>query len=238
MQPQRRFWFITVAALLAVCATALLGRWQLSRAAQKELLHHQIELQSKQAPLNQVDLLALLEPSQEIHRMAVLRGRWIPAKTVFLDNRQMNARPGFFVVTPFKIEGSASVLLVQRGWVARNFETRAQVPVIQTPTGVVEISGRVALAPSKLYELGDSDAGLIRQNLDLEKFRQETQLPLIDVTLRQTGAASEGLLREWSDVASTAGKNYAYAFQWFALAGLISCLYVWFQIVKRNRAIG
>ena len=30
-------------------------------------------------------------------------------------------------------------------------------------------------------------------------------------------------------------KHYGYAFQWFALAGLITILYVWFQLVRPAR---
>jgi surfeit locus 1 family protein len=72
----------------------------------------------------------------------------------------------------------------------------------------------------------------------LAAFRAETRLPLVlAVSVQQTGPASEGLLREWPEAGSTAGKNYGYAFQWWALAGLIAVLYVWFQfVVPRRRA--
>jgi surfeit locus 1 family protein len=51
--------------------------------------------------------------------------------------------------------------------------------------------------------------------------------------VQQTGARSEGLLREWPVLGSGVDKHYGYAFQWFALSGLIAILYVWFQIVRR-----
>ena len=74
---------------------------------------------------------------------------------------------------------------------------------------------------------------LRHQNLDLAQFSAEIRVPLLDVTIMQTGAASEGLLRQWPEPATGADKNYGYAFQWFGLAGLIAILYVWFQIVRR-----
>ena len=44
-RPRRRgrFWVVTLAALLTLAATVSLGRWQLSRAAQKEALQAEIE---------------------------------------------------------------------------------------------------------------------------------------------------------------------------------------------------
>jgi surfeit locus 1 family protein len=39
-----------------------------------------------------------------LHRPIQLEGEWIDKHTVYLDNRQMNARPGFYVLTPFKLK--------------------------------------------------------------------------------------------------------------------------------------
>jgi surfeit locus 1 family protein len=90
----------------------------------------------------------------------------------------------------------------------------------------------IALPPSKLYALGEEAKAVIRQNLDLQDFRVETGLPLLEISVIQQGAASEGLLREWPQAATGVEKHYGYAFQWFGLALLIALLYVWFQIVR------
>jgi surfeit locus 1 family protein len=145
----------------------------------------------------------------------------------------MNAKPGLYVVTPLQIDGYPEVVLVQRGWVARNFEDRTQVPMVKTPSGAVTLDGRIAPPPAKLYELGGPDVGVIRQNLDLLLFSTETGVPMMPVSIQQIGPASEGLLREWPVVGTGVEKHYGYAFQWFALSALIALLYVWFQIVRR-----
>ena len=228
-----RFWLITMAALISVMATLSLGRWQLARAAQKESLQAAIDSQAKLPRLDNRSLAAGADGSTALHRTVNLRGAWVAGRTVFLDNRQMNAKPGLYVFTPLLLEGSQQAVLVQRGWVARNFIDRASVPTIAAPTGVVEIEGRIAPPPSKLYELGDPERGLIRQNLDLAHFRGESGLPLLEFTVQQTGAATEGLLRDWPVASAGSAKNYGYAFQWFGLSALIAILYVWFQIGKR-----
>ena len=228
-----RFWLITMASVLAVFATLSLGRWQLARAAQKEGLQAAIDSKGQQLRLDNRSLAALPDMATALHRVVQLRGTWVADRTVFLDNRQMNAKPGLYVVSPLRLEGSNRAVLVQRGWVARNFIDRTSVPTIAVPAGVVEIEGRIAPPPSKLYELGAPERGLIRQNLDLAQFRDESGLVLLDVTVQQTGAATEGLLREWPVASAGSAKNYGYAFQWFGLSALIAILYVWFQIGKR-----
>ena len=235
--------------MLTLAATASLGRWQLSRAAQKEALQAEIELQKKQPPLDQQAFLLLTRPTEAMHRTVRLRGLWLTPQTVYLDNRQMHGVPGFYVLTPFAIEGSEQTVMVQRGWIQRNFENRTQLQAVQTPTGLVQIEGRIEPPPSHLLELAKAKAEApaagtqnavgsspIRQNLDLEGFRAETGLPLrADVSLQQTGAASEGLQRDWPAPALGIEKHYGYAFQWFGLAALVTLLYVWFQIVAPLR---
>lgn len=226
-------------AVLGVGVTFSLGLWQLGRAAEKTALQDARTQQAAKAALDGRSLGRAQDSEQQraglVHRRMVLVGRWLPQYTTYLDNRQMNGKPGFFVLTPLQIEDSGAVLLVQRGWAQRSFTDRVALPVIETPEGRVEVPGHLAPWPSRLYDFGGAEQGPIRQNLDLQAFRQETGLGLLEVTLLQSGPASEGLLREWPVVASGVEKHHGYAFQWFGLSGLIALLYVWFQIVQPRR---
>ena len=246
-----RFWIITLAAIVTMAVTASLGRWQLSRAAQKEALQQAIDQRMAEPPLTVQQLIAglnamlsasaLSDPQSDslLHRQVQLSGQWIADKTVYLDNRQMNGKQGFFVMTPLRLNGfSESVAMVQRGWVARNFEDRTKLPEIRTPSGEVQILGRVIANPARLYEFDTSGNGarasVIRQNLDLVTFGAETGLPLLPLSVVQTtGDADDGLLRDWPAVDSGIDKHYGYAFQWFGLCALVAILYVWFQFIRR-----
>jgi cytochrome oxidase assembly protein ShyY1 len=264
-RPRRagRFWFITAVALLILAATVSLGRWQLSRAAQKEALQAEIEAQKNLPPLDPQAFLALADATTAMHRPVRLRGLWLAPHTIYLDNRQMHGVPGFYVLTPFALEGSEQTVMVQRGWVQRNFVDRTQLGVVETPPGIVELTALIEPPPSHLFELGAKAApapaasaaapapaasgptapapGIqgsspIRQNLDLEAFRAETQLPLrTDVSLQQSGPASEGLQRDWPAPALGLERHYGYAFQWFGLSALVVILYVWFQFISPFR---
>jgi surfeit locus 1 family protein len=227
---------ITLAAIVGLAVTVSLGQWQLRRAAEKLALQAAMDDQARKPTLNALALDESADLQALVHQPAVLRGTWDAAHTVYLDNRQMQGRVGFFVMTPLVLEGLPDrgrvAIVVQRGWVPRDFQNRSHLMAVQTPPGVVVVQGRIALPPSKLYAPGQEQAGAIRQNLDLVAYKAATGLPLMAVTLQQTGAASEGLLRDWPQVNYGVDKHYGYAAQWFAIAALIAGLYLWFVVLR------
>jgi surfeit locus 1 family protein len=232
---QPRFVVLTVATLLMVALTFSLGQWQVRRAAQKEELQVAIDAQKRLPVLDARALLATENIANVMHREAMLQGTWQAVHTVYLDNRPMDGKSGFWVVTPLLLAGSQQAVLVQRGWVPRDFTDRTRLPQVSTPEGVVSVSGRMAPPPSKLYEFEGAASGRIRQNLDLSAFSAETGLALLPVSLLQTGTASEGLLRNWAAPNTGVDKHHGYAFQWFALCALLVGLYVWFQLILPRR---
>ena len=107
------------------------------------------------------------------------------------------------------------------------------MPSVDSPGGIVRVEGRIAPPPSKLYEFAGPDNGVIRQNLDMQRFAGEVGVALLPISVLQTGFGADGMLRDWPRMQTGVEKHYGYAFQWFALSGLIVFLYVWFQIVRR-----
>jgi surfeit locus 1 family protein len=230
-----RFWLLTFAALVVAVTTFSLGQWQLRRADQKETLQVAIDAQKVLPALDSLALAATKNIADLLHRAVTVQGVWQPERTVYLDNRPMSGKTGFWVLTPLKLQDTSEVIMVQRGWVLRNFNDRALLPDVQTPAGVVTVTGRIAPPPSKLYEFKGEDTGRLRQNIDLKAYRVETGLPLLDVSLLQTGGPSEGLLREWAAPNLGVDKHYGYAFQWFGLCALVVGLYGWFQVIVPAR---
>jgi surfeit locus 1 family protein len=234
-----RFLLVSLATLIGVGLTLALGRWQLQRADYKENLAQQVQARAALVPLPQDALLALGPESlpPQAQRRTVLRGVWLPEHTVALDNRQMLDKQGFFIMTPLRLDaaGADSVVLVQRGWLPRNFLQRDVLLPFETPAAAVEVAGTIALAPARIYAFDGAEKGVIRQNLDIASYRSETGLPLRDFMLVQQGPAAEGLLRSWPAPNLGIERHYGYAFQWFALSALILGLYVWFQLIRPRR---
>jgi len=245
---------ILLAALLGASVTARLGFWQLDRARQKLELQARIESRADLPPLAGADLaLDTAAAAAQHYRRVTLRGRWLADRTIYLDNRQMNARQGFFVVTPLLLADGDAVL-VQRGWMPRDFNDRTRLAPLATPAGEVLVPGRIAPPPGQLLALAGADNGLIRQNLNMSAFAAEIRVRLRPLSVQQTAAATavaippgspatpvaapagapvdDGLLRQWPAVAIDVGMHHGYAFQWFALCALITGLYVWFQLLR------
>jgi surfeit locus 1 family protein len=247
-----RFWLITVVAIVSAAITMKLGFWQLSRAHEKLTLQASIQAQSELPNLEAgvlVRAASKLTTQQDLnvpsvlHRTIMLTGHWLPQHTLFLDNRQMDNKPGLFVLTPFEFTEPATLtkktILVQRGWLPRNFLDRNALPEVKTDAAEVTIIGRIALSPSKLFEFKGTDTGALRQNIDIEALAKELKLELLPYSLLQLDMANadasstqEKLLRRWAQPNYGSEKNYGYMVQWWALSALMTMLYVWFQLIR------
>lgn len=247
------------AAVFVVCVATALGLWQLRRAQAKLDLHQAQSAQAQAAPLAQEALLALVAgavppaPAQSqkqaplaadwLFRKAQLRGHWLPEHTVYLDNRQMQGRVGFHVLTPLQLDVQpdpvkpdaargragvqAPVILVERGWVARDFQDRTKLPAVPAAQGPRQVLVRLLAQPSALYALGAADqrGEKIRQNVDVAALAQELGLSLLPLSAQELERGqNDGLGRDWVAPSPDVDKHYGYAFQWFALAALAAIL--------------
>ncbi len=255
-----RFWVITAAATISAAVTMKLGFWQLSRAHEKLALQTYIQAQAELPRLNAAALIRASSTSTSqpgvttpavLHRTIILTGHWLPQHTLFLDNRQMDSKPGLFVLTPFEFKEPTTLLkktiLVQRGWLPRNFLDRNKLPEVATEAFEVTIVGRIALSPSKLFEFKDSGSGALRQNIELVALAKELKLELLPYSLLQLDTVNvdvakserqdlpqDKLTRRWAQPNFGSEKNYGYMVQWWALSALITLLYVWFQLIRPN----
>lgn len=249
---------VLIAALLCVVVTVSLGNWQLRRADQKQAMADLAATRHQDAPLRNADwpcagAADVASPPEQ--RPVRLSGRWMPQKLVYLDNRPMDGQAGFFVVTPLQLDpapvcGPAWVM-VQRGWVPRHQANRQQLPPVDTPHDLVVVTGHVIKDISQAYALGAEPrvaahvaSPLLRQNMGREAWAEWVgATPAPGAVLQADSGASNSpastsnqLKRAWPAPDSGVGKHHAYAAQWFALALIITGLYVWFQLLRPRRA--
>ncbi len=229
MNMRYKKWLVLFLMVCGMLITASLGRWQLQRAAEKEQYVAAIQEKMSYPVLHNTQLITASHPEQWVHQPVQLQGRWLAQRTVLLDNRQMNGRVGFFVLTPLLLSDANWVVWVQRGWIPRNFQDRSQIPDFETPTNIVVVHGLMAPPPSKIFDFAKAEQGQIRQNLDFSTEKWEPELNAFPLLVRQIGEPSEGLQRNWPQVDAGIAKHYGYAFQWFGLCGLMGILLVWFQ---------
>src|SRR5207253_9133991 len=93
----------TVAAIAAVIITALLGDWQLNRAAYKADLQTRLQQAAREPAIavgrDPVDAAAV------VYHPVLARGELDEERTVFLDNRVHQGLVGFLVASPLRIAG-------------------------------------------------------------------------------------------------------------------------------------
>ena len=227
----------TALALMAIGVWA--GMWQSKRAIEKDRIEAHV-LAARDGAVIHVGP-APLDAAVLDGRRVVARGEFLPAATLYWDNRFAGRVAGMAVVTPLRLAGGERVLLVDRGVVVPGPD-RSRLPAVGTPAGTVEVHGRAYLAPRRTLELKDNaDSGSLWQNLTPEKFTTRAGLATQPFILRQSDeTGAQGLLRA-PDAATheeggmTAAKHRGYAFQWYSLSLLVFLLFVFFTFFRHDK---
>ena len=210
----------TLGLLLLVAVTVALGNWQRQRAYDKQSLRDQYEDASHSPPLAIDGTLDVSDPAGLRFRAVRVEGVYDAARQLLIDNRVHAGHAGFDVVAPLKLGQGQGYLLVDRGWIAQG-PSRATLPQVLPPGGVVVVDGRINLPPARYLELGaDSNAGPVRENLDIGRIATSTGLPLLPFIVEQTNDAGDGLVRDWPPPDFGIEQHKSYMVQWYSLAGL------------------
>lgn len=218
----------TVVTLLLLYLLYSLGQWQLSRAQFKESLKQQID---SRRDLKPVELGLLPHGEQEKQFVPVkITGAFLEGKSFLLDNRVVDQVAGYNVITAFRTL-AGQWLLVNRGWIPRT-KYRTDLPVFETPSGQVNLTGFVRTPHKKVFMLGEQNYDLRRwpviiQSINIEELSgvlNESLLPFI-VMLDEKSAA--GFNRHWPAFRLDSDKHIGYAVQWFALfAALVGIFFI------------
>jgi len=238
-------WIPFVVMLLLVALGVSLAQWQQRRAEEKLARAAKLQTGNLAAPL--MLTAAPLPPSEagaiEFRRVSVT-GHFVPAWTVYLDNRPYQGQAGFHVLTPFQIDGSGMHVLVAQGWLPRNNVERTRIPDYATPTGTVTITGIARLNAGHVMQLGTAPPltpHAIVQNAEIAQLAQVSGLVFQPILIEQTvdanhaPAASQLPVRDWPAPDLGADKHRGYAFQWYALALMAFLFFVLTGFRRANK---
>ena len=225
--PDKRGALRLVAVILLVLACLGMARLQLWRAETRgeRFLHEQAALNS-----TPIALTAHSRARESLlDKAATARGRWLPEKTLFLDNKIHRSRPGYHVLTPLQLSGSETVVLVNRGWIAAP-RLRSEIPRVSSPSGEIDLTGVTRSFEIRTFELQETQPqGSVWQHMREADYRRLSGLDALPVILLQTGADSDGLIRDWGSPESPATKHYGYAAMWvvFAVMAAAYGIFAW-----------
>ena len=92
-----------------------LGFWQLDRAKEKDNIVN-LYKNRQQAKIEKLTTISDNNISNLHYRNFVIKGSYIN-KVFLVDNKIKNKKPGFNVISPFKLLSTSDVILVDRGWI-------------------------------------------------------------------------------------------------------------------------
>ncbi len=231
-----RWIFTTLLVLAAVGLMIRLGFWQLARLEWRRGLNQQIMTQSRLAPLN----LALGVPDADLvrseYRSAVVSGIFRNQEAVLLRNQEWDAQPGYHLIIPLQIDGTAQVVLIDRGWIPLSgaddlspYLSDAPVVIegmIRLPMKRAEIGG----APDPAYQPGGERLSAINL-INVERLQKQTDLSLLPVFLQEApprDGYSDPPFAQTPILEITEGPHLGYAIQWFFFAALAGVGYPFF----------
>jgi len=235
------FYIKSVPLIAYLCFLVLLlslGNWQLTRSKEKALYISEL---NRNADLPKIPLTAdLIETAKSLRFQAVeVTGHYDDQHQFLLDNQVRHGKVGYFVMTPFYLNGSTLSILVNRGWVPAN-QDRNQLPDITVHENQMTITGRINHFPGlgvklKGAEIPTDTWPSVVQLIDSLVLAKKINRPLADFQIELQPESPDGYERSWHiSVEITPEKHIAYAVQWFGLALTLTVLFVWYSLKKSN----
>ena len=228
----------TVATTIAFSILIYLGYWQLQRAEQKENLYRSYIQKRSLEPAN-LNLAANLQSNTDdiLWRKVIITGHYYDGATYLLDNQIEDSIPGYHVYSPFVINDTNTLVMINRGWIAGEIY-RDKVPEIFTFEGLLTLHGDVVMPQQNLF-LGRTATEKFSNNIsrvqeirisDIEKNQDYNILPY---NIRLAPSSPSGFSRKWQEPGSGRETHLGYAFQWFMLS-VVLLVYYFACYIKRH----
>jgi surfeit locus 1 family protein len=216
---------VLIVALAAAAVCVRLGVWQLSRLGEKRALNAALRT-SEGAP----ELVVAGEPPRAAHaldRSLQATGRFDEAHQFLLSGRFHDGEPGVEVVTPLRLEASATAILVNRGWLPADDAATARPqdhrePGVRTVRGVGEGIRHGAGGPPPRALPSDSIALWSVRWLDADSIARRLPYLVAGYVVREApGAGVPGLPRRSARPLHDEMMHLGYAIQWFLISIVI-----------------
>jgi len=219
MRTREKFAFLKsliALALIALCFIA--AQWQYNRGVDRHQRNFLIE-ENIAAPKISLENAAG-DLTKNEWRTVTTQGIFDASQTILLRNRYFEGKYGFEFLTLFT-GSQGEKFWVDRGWIVAGKDALTAPVIPNTPTGTVEITGRLRLDTSlprgSFFAIPASGSGLISKwNAQNEVVTEGFYLDLLNGSTTELTPKVSAQLPELSD-----GPHMAYALQWIFFAGLV-----------------
>lgn len=239
-------WSRVLFAVLMLALTAgflVLGVWQWQRLGEKEALIGTIAERMTRAPVAfpAPDQWATLDPAFYDYRPLTVTGHYVPAGTVLVFTSLSEARgplagPGYWVMTPFALDGGGT-LFVNRGFVPQSSGS-AFAAGGMLPTDPLTLTG-IARPPEAggSFTPGADVANRIEWVRDperLARFAGDAPAPFAPIYLDLPAGDPGALPQGGETVVEFPNNHLGYALTWFGFA-LLTPILLFFWLFRRPK---
>ena len=219
MRSREKYVFLkSIVALALICLCLIAAQWQYHRGVDR---HHRNYLIEKNIAAPDIPLTyAASNLVKNEWRSVNTDGVFDANQTILLRNRYFEGKYGFEFLTLFT-SSNGEKFWVDRGWIVAGKDALTAPVIPNTPSGTVEINGRLRLDTSlprgSFFALPASGSGLISKwNAQNEVVTEGFYLDLLSGSTTDLTPKVSAQLPELSD-----GPHMAYALQWVFFAGLV-----------------
>ena len=219
MRAREKYVFLKSLVALALISLCLIAaQWQYHRGVDRHARNSMIEANIA-APIISL-ATAVGAPTKNEWRTVNTTGAFNVDQTILLRNRYFEGKYGFEFLTLFETS-SGQKFWVDRGWLVAGKDALTAPVIPATPSGTVEITGRMRLDTSlprgSFFALPASGTGLISKwNAQKEVVTEGFYVDLLNGSTTELTPNVSAQLPELSD-----GPHMAYALQWVFFAGLV-----------------
>ena len=229
-----RFFLPSILITATFAFLVSLGFWQLDRADDKR----SIEASIKQANTGSVELIKKEEGLQSKEYYEVrLQGKYLSDKQFIYDNQIVDQVSGYYVLTPYALEGQSKAILINRGFIPWNGR-RDKLADIVIGQETREIKVQIS-KPIKRMELKPSEVGIqfpaLIQSIDLQDMADRAKVDFSSVIGLLDASASNGFIRKWEPYTGSIEKHIGYAVQWFLMALVLAIIGIRIAIKQRKK---
>lgn len=215
-------------ALSAVCVR--LGFWQLDRLSQRRALNAMLASRLSDAPRPAFDVIR--DSATANYRRASATGTYDFANEFAIASRTRQGSPGVNLLTPLRIAGNDTAILVNRGWVYAPDAMTVDFARWHEHTDA-SVTGYLLTvhSPGKGAVTAATNARVLRR-LDSDSLKARLPYPvapfyLVANNTPQHATAGDSTPARLTEPLLDEGPHLGYAFQWFAFAviGLVGAAF-------------
>ena len=211
-----------------------LGFWQLDRADEKRAIEDQIA-SANSGDVEFVTSVEFLKDKEYYH--VRLQGSYIDDKQFIYDNQIVDQISGYYVLTPFILNGASKAVLINRGFIPWNGR-RDKLANIDIGEKLTEVKVQISI-PVKRMELKVSettgDFPVLIQAFDLDEMSTIASLDFASVVGLLNPESENGFVRQWEPYTGSIERHIGYAIQWFLMAFVLAFIGIRLAIKQRKK---